>query len=265
MEVDNRLTVARTADDENDFEGASDKDDTFEVDDEVQDVQATNEDIENKSRKKKPGVVYINRPPVFMKPVKVQHLLSQYGVVKRIFLQPEDDSVRKSRTKRGGSHKIKYTEGWIEFASRKDAKAIAASLNGKPVGGDRRSFHYEDLWNLKYLPGFQWNHLTEKYAYEKNVRKIRLRAELAAAKRETEDYMEKVVKGKRIKAIVDKKEKKRNRKASDLGESTPLDGSKGEKTKRKFKQLTSRSSLSHDPDTKARASGSQDWLSSVMS
>lgn len=36
-----------------------------------------------------PGIVYLSRIPPFMKPHKVRHLLSQYGSVGRIYLQPE--------------------------------------------------------------------------------------------------------------------------------------------------------------------------------
>ena len=37
----------------------------------------------------KNGIVYLSRIPPFMKPLKVRHLLSQYGEVGRVFLQPE--------------------------------------------------------------------------------------------------------------------------------------------------------------------------------
>ena len=30
------------------------------------------------------------------------------------------------------------------------------------TGGKKRGFYYDDLWNIKYLPKFQWTHLTEK-------------------------------------------------------------------------------------------------------
>lgn len=36
-----------------------------------------------------PGVVYLSRVPPFMKPHKLRHLLSPYGSVGRIYLQPE--------------------------------------------------------------------------------------------------------------------------------------------------------------------------------
>lgn len=35
-------------------------------------------------------------------------------------------------------------------------------LNSNPMGGKRRSAHHDDLWCLKYLPKFKWDHLTEE-------------------------------------------------------------------------------------------------------
>ena len=33
-------------------------------------------------------------------------------------------------------------------------------LNGQPMGGKRRSAYFYDLWCMKYLPKFKWDHLT---------------------------------------------------------------------------------------------------------
>ena len=35
-------------------------------------------------------------------------------------------------------------------------------LNSNPMGGKRRSAHHYDIWCLKYLPKFKWDHLTEE-------------------------------------------------------------------------------------------------------
>lgn len=42
-----------------------------------------------KEKKTVPGVVYLSRVPPYMKPHKLKHLLSPYGRIGRIFLQPE--------------------------------------------------------------------------------------------------------------------------------------------------------------------------------
>ncbi len=39
---------------------------------------------------------------------------------------------------------------------------VAAMLNGNPMGGKRRSAYHYDIWCLKYLSKFKWDHLTEE-------------------------------------------------------------------------------------------------------
>merc|ERR1712189_10158 len=84
------------------------------------------------------GIIYISKVPPFMKPGKLKHLMSQFGEVGRVFLQPEDPLIRKRRKKTGGSGRKTFTEGWIEFKDRKIAKAVASSLNGTIIGGKKR-------------------------------------------------------------------------------------------------------------------------------
>lgn len=61
--------------------------------------------------------------------------------------------------------------------------AIAESLNNTLIGGRKRSYYHDDMWNLKYLRKFKWDHLTEKVAYERRVRSQKLRLETMQAKR----------------------------------------------------------------------------------
>lgn len=55
----------------------------------------------------------------------------------------------------------------MEFEDKSIAKSVAAGLNGQQIGGKRRSAYHFDLWCMKYLPKFKWDHLTEEIAYEK--------------------------------------------------------------------------------------------------
>ncbi|CAG8499319.1 3675_t:CDS:2 [Paraglomus occultum] len=114
---------------------------------------------------KKTGVVYLSRIPPFMKPQKVRYLLQAYGEIGRIYLAPEDQRIRQRRKKFGGNGKKNYTEGWVEFLDKNVAKVVANTLNAKPIdylakGGKKRFYYHDDLWNIKYLPGFKWDHLT---------------------------------------------------------------------------------------------------------
>ena len=128
------------------------------------------------------GIVYISRIPPFMKPDKVRREMSQHGRVMRVFLTPEARSSHLKRKRYKGNSKINYTDGWVEFADKKDAKTVALALNAQPVGGKKRGYYHDDLWNLKYLPGFKWRHLTESVTQVRMERADKLQAELAQAK-----------------------------------------------------------------------------------
>jgi ESF2/ABP1 family protein len=143
------------------------------------------------------GVIYISRVPPFMRPVKLRHMLSQYGEVDRIWLRPEDDSARKRRLQKGGSRKRNYCEGWVEFLDKKMARRVAESLNATPIGGKKGSFHYDDLWTLKYLPKFKWHNLTERVAYDRAVREKRIQAEMQQVQKESLLYVEQATKAQR--------------------------------------------------------------------
>lgn len=73
---------------------------------------------------------------------------------------------------------MRYSEGWVEFADKKEAKLCAVALNGQKIGGKKRhNLFYDDIWTIRYLPKFKWQNLTEKLAYDQKVREQRLRAE----------------------------------------------------------------------------------------
>ena len=60
---------------------------------------------------------------------------------------------------------------------------------------------YSDLFLFscpQYLHRFTWSHLSEHLAFERQVRRQRLRAEVAQAKRETDFYLRSVERGQRF-------------------------------------------------------------------
>ena len=69
---------------------------------------------------------------------------------------------RKRRRKFRGNKKVNYTEGWVEFMDKRVAKATALALNNTLIGGKKRYYYHDDMWNMKYLSKFRWSHLTEK-------------------------------------------------------------------------------------------------------
>ncbi|CAM9263502.1 unnamed protein product, partial [Ectocarpus sp. 8 AP-2014] len=157
----------------------------------------------------KRGVVYLSRVPPFMKPAKVKHLMEQHGVVTRVYLVEEDQANRRARKKAGGNSGKRYTEGWVEFADKKIARATAESLNNTLIGGRKRNYYHDDMWNLKYLRKFKWDHLTEKVAYERRVRSQKLRLETMQAKRENARYVELVESGRSFAKMEERKRKRR--------------------------------------------------------
>ena len=84
----------------------------------------------------------------------------------------------------------------MEFKKRRVAKKVAEELNNSQVGGKRRNPWYSELWNIKYLKKFRWTHLNERLAYEQEIRKQRLRQEIALAKKESNFYIQNVEKSR---------------------------------------------------------------------
>ncbi|GIY30149.1 activator of basal transcription 1 [Caerostris darwini] len=158
-----------------------------------------------KPKVKKPGIIYLNYVPRYMTVKKVQEYFSEFGQVRRVFLKPEKP------LKKGKPSKF-FSEGWIEFTSRKVAKRIAEFLNNTQVGGKRHSPYYDALWNLRYLPKFQWSQLHERLNYQKAEAEQRMRAEIAQSKREINFYSKNAEKQKRQKKnkVNNESEEKKN-------------------------------------------------------
>ncbi|KAM3559655.1 hypothetical protein ARSEF4850_004025 [Beauveria asiatica] len=187
------------------------------------------------------GVVYLSRIPPFMKPAKLRSLLEPYGVINRIFLAPEDPTAHARRVRTGGNKKRSYTEGWVEFLRKKDAKAVCALLNAGTVGGKKGSYYRDDIWNLMYLKGFKWHNLTEQIASENAERASRMRAEISKTARENKEFVRNVEQAKMLDGIA-KSAAARKRKAADNGEpEAGADGDAAEGTTqrhtRTFKQI----------------------------
>merc|ERR1711934_530146 len=148
-------------------------------------------DSETQEKKKKPGVIYLSSVPDGMNVTQTTAFFSEFGRVGRVFLQPDKTDKQKGKFNRV------FSEGWVEFLSKKVARMTAERLNCQPVGGKRKSKTYDQTWNIKYLPRFKWVHLSERLAYEAAVRQQRLRTEISQVKREAEHFKSSVESGKR--------------------------------------------------------------------
>ncbi|WYZ45132.1 hypothetical protein EsH8_VIII_000448 [Colletotrichum jinshuiense] len=157
---------------------------------------------------KKSGVVYVSRIPPFMKPQKLRSLLEPYGKINRIFLAPEDPTAHARRVKAGGNKKKTYTEGWVEFMRKRDAKTVCELLNARTIGGKKSSYYHDDIWTLKYLKGFKWRHLTEQIATENAERTSRMRAEISKTSKENKEFVRNVERARVLDGIAATKAKR---------------------------------------------------------
>merc|ERR1719243_522855 len=137
---------------------------------------------DGQERRKKPGVIYLSSVPEGMNVTQTTAFFSEFGRVGRVFLQPDKTDKQK------GKYNRVFSEGWVEFMSKKVARVAAERLNCQPVGGKRKSKAHDQTWNIKYLPRFKWVHLSERLAYEAAVRQQRLRTEISQVKREAEHF-----------------------------------------------------------------------------
>ena len=159
------------------------------------------------------GLVYLGFIPSGMRPIKLRHLLSRYGELGRLYLAPEDPAVYKRRLASGGSKALQFVEGWVEFLDKRVGRAAAAAINGTPMegtgmGSSKRDKFGSALWNIQYLRHFKWHHLTEKVAYERRMRAVKLRGQLAAAKKEADAYLGRVDQSKALEAMAEKRRKR---------------------------------------------------------
>jgi ESF2/ABP1 family protein len=173
------------------------------------------------------GVIYISRVPPFMKPHTLKNLLLPHAPsgIGRIFLTPEDHDQRQNRIRGGGNKKRSFTDGWVELVSKKEAKIIAATLNARTIGGKKGGYYVDDLWNLKYLKGFKWRHLTEQIANENAERSARMRAEGSSSRREMNEFLKNVDYSK-IEATRQQKREKAGSASKIVPQNTSYDSSK---------------------------------------
>ena len=159
---------------------------------------------ELKEKQDKKGILYISRIPPGMTPKFVKEYFADYGI-QRVYFVPENEDARKKRKNNGGSGKRRYTEGWMEFEDKRMAKKVTAFFSGRQVGGKKRHNELrDDLWVLKYLSGFKWENLTERFLYERKMREHRLKAELAQSKKEIDFVVDKMEWSNRLQRIKEK-------------------------------------------------------------
>ena len=174
------------------------------------------------------GVVYLGYVPPKMTALKLRRMLSAHknAEVLRIYLAPENEAALRARRKgakdgeRKGDRGKRYVEGWVEFGDKRVAKRIALKLHGTPMGGARRSAHFESLWNLRYLSKFKWHHLTEDARRQRAESAQAFAQEVREAARDKSFYVSRV---NQARAIERKEKAERERRSTDGHDSGERD------------------------------------------
>ncbi|XP_025997518.1 activator of basal transcription 1 [Solenopsis invicta] len=174
---------------------------TIDHDKEIKSLQIQKEitEVKKLGKKFKRGIIYLSTIPKYMNIIMIREMFSAYGKVGRVYLQLADNEAQSAKNKKKSKKVIKhFTEGWVEFESKKVAKFVAETLNNTQISTRKKSRFYDVMWNIKYLPRFKWIHLNERLAYERAVHKQRLLTEIAQAKREVNFFSYNVDRSKKL-------------------------------------------------------------------
>jgi ESF2/ABP1 family protein len=148
------------------------------------------------------GVCFISRVPPQMGPKRLRLMLSDFGELGRVFLEPEDvvKTLKRKRAHGGGGKR--YVGGWVEFMDKRKAKRAALLLHGHPMGYKKRDKFANDLWQIKYMSGLKWEDLRQQHLHEREMREAALRTEISQAKREASEYADNVEAAERRQRMV---------------------------------------------------------------
>ncbi|CAL4068529.1 unnamed protein product, partial [Meganyctiphanes norvegica] len=153
----------------------------------IEDIEENEgQENEKKVKKRKPGIIYLSSIPANMNVSQIRKYFSDYGQLNRVFLQAASKDKMKGKSKKKG---LKFTEGWIEYKSKRKAKMAFATLNSKAVGGKKSNPDYDVLWNIKYLPRFKWAYLKQRLEYEREVHRQRMNIEVGQVRREADHFV----------------------------------------------------------------------------
>lgn len=184
-----------------------------------------------KERKKnKTGVIYLSSLPPYLKPSALKSLLVArgFGPISKVFLSPYVPGTGASRNpSRSRNKRRMYTDGWVEFESKRTAKICAETLNASIVGGKKSGWYHDDMWNMKYLRGFKWEDLMEQVQREKREAEARRRIEDSKAKKEEKMFLSGLEKGKALEGMKRKREQKASAAAAVSGNDTAGGGGSG--------------------------------------
>lgn len=138
------------------------------------------------------GVIYLSRVPPGLELTALRALLSGVGRVGRVWLRPVEGTIGGVSGAGVGGKGVRkrrrntaFRDGWVEFLRRNDARRAVVLLNGQPMrGAKKRGKWSNDLWAIKYLRGFTWDDLSREVFGSRRERQLKVREQVAAARRE---------------------------------------------------------------------------------
>lgn len=181
----------------------------------TQTTKSPRPESKSKSKPLTPGVIYLSSLPPYLRPSALRNLLTQRGFapITRLFLTPASKSKSKSSSKRQ-----LYTEGWVEFASRRTARLCASTLNASPIGGPKGGWYHDDNLNIRYLRGMGWEELMAGVREERREEDGRRDEERLVLARETKRFVEGVERGKKAKTTRERDERRKKGEGKGGGE-----------------------------------------------
>ncbi|VDN98496.1 unnamed protein product [Rodentolepis nana] len=127
-----------------------------------------------------PGVLYFSSIPTGMNVAMLTDELSHFGKINRVYLVPKKSKKEKAQRL--------YSEGWVEFFKKKNAKEAARALNCIEVPGGKRKPWFGELWNVQYLPKVAWGDLFAIEQKDEEQRRIQKDRDIIAAKRQARQF-----------------------------------------------------------------------------
>ena len=174
----------------------------------------------NSKKVKRPGVIYLSSLPPYLRPSALKNLLGQRGFepITRVFLTPASSSSHHGKNRKRKT----YAEGWVEFASHSMARKCAETLNANVIGGLKRGWYHDDVWNMRYLRGMAWDELMSGIREERREEEGRRTEERQRVNSEAKQFLADVERSK----VLETKRKKRE----ERGQSAAMPADNGPKT-----------------------------------
>lgn len=155
----------------------------------------------------KRGVVFLYRIPPYFNHFECRVRLAEYAKILRIYFEPEAKFLAEKRKKRKIRRRSQanFVRGWVEFEDKKEAKRIVKMLDGVRMSDRKGDKYYHDDWHMKYLKGFKWRHLKEKFQAHLAEQNQKMQQEMIQIRKEESFFKKQIKRAKRVKKLNSKR------------------------------------------------------------